>query len=354
MKKLFLLVLSLVFVGLLGWYAISLMEKKGKSDTELIEFSVKDTNSITKIIITDAFSNKIELLRKGNEWTDENGDCVTKANVHFILEAFANIEFKGYLPDNSIKQFTNLMSSQHTKVEIFQDDEWTKTWYIGPSAQDHYGQIMLLETEEQGKSGKPVMMKLKGVAGIIDPRFFADKRKWMCTNIFSVPIERISQVEVRYFDDPVLSFSVTKKGTKMNVYQQGKKLQNVDTAMIYRYLHKFRKVHFELANFELSEKQIDSLKKSLPFATLTLNETTGKSSKLRMFRIKNQDDFQVNEFGDVVNTDMNKFWCELPNGELVKCQYFVFNPLILGHVYFPLDLSKRKVAGPQINSEIKK
>jgi len=33
--------------------------------------------------------------------------------------------------------------------------------------------------------------------------------------------------------------------------------------------------------------------------------------------------------------DMNKFWCQLPSGELVKCQYFTFNPLILGHVYFP-------------------
>jgi hypothetical protein len=354
MKKLILLVLALVFVGLLGWYATSLMDKKGKSDTELIEFSVKDTNSVNKIIITDAFSNRIELMRNGNEWTDENGDCVTKANVHFILDAFANIEFKGYLPDNSIEQFTKLMSSQHTKVEIYQNDEWTKTWYIGPAAQDHYGQIMLLESEEQGKSGKPVMMKIKGMSGIIEPRFFADKRKWMCTNIFAVPIDRISSVEVKYFDDPVLSFSVTKKGMNMNVYQQGRKLKNVDTAMIYRYLHKFKKVHFELANFELSEKQLDSLKRSMPFATLTLKETSGKASKLRMFRIKGQNDFQVNEFGDVVNIDMNKFWCELPNGEVVKCQYFVFNPLILGHVYFPMDLSKRKAAGPQLNSNVSK
>jgi hypothetical protein len=39
---------------------------------------------------------------------------------------------------------------------------------------------------------------------------------------------------------------------------------------------------------------------------------------------------------------MNKFWCELPTGELVKCQYFVFNPLILGHIYFPMDLHERK------------
>jgi hypothetical protein len=92
----------------------------------------------------------------------------------------------------------------------------------------------------------------------------------------------------------------------------------------------------------------------MPFATLTLKETSGRSSKLRMFRIKSQGDFQVNEFGDVVNIDMDKFWCELPNGQIVKCQYFVFNPLILGHVYFPMDLSKRKVAGPQVNAQFQK
>jgi hypothetical protein len=53
---------------------------------------------------------------------------------------------------------------------------------------------------------------------------------------------------------------------------------------------------------------------------------------------------RLNEFGDIVNIDMNKFWCQLPNGQMVKCQYFVFNPLMLGHVYFPLDLSKRKIS----------
>jgi hypothetical protein len=113
--------------------------------------------------------------------------------------------------------------------------------------------------------------------------------------------------------------------------------------MIYRYLNAYKKVHFDLANFELTEKQIDSMQRTTPFATLSLTETSNKTSKLKMYRIKS-DDHQVNEFGDIVNIDMNKFWCQLPNGQMVKCQYFVFNPLMLGHVYFPLDLSKRKIS----------
>lgn len=340
MKKIIIIVVSLIVLIFLGWYAIGLMKTEGKSDKELIEFNVSDTSSVDKIIITDAFSNKIELIRNNGEWTDSDGSCVTLENVNFILDAFINIEFKGYLADNSHDQFIKMMSTQHTKVEIFQNGSWTKTWYIGPSAADHYGQIMLLDSDEYGKSDIPVMMKIKGVQGIIEPRFFADKRKWRCTNIFAVPIEKIASVEVKHLHDPVLSFSVKKKGSKMDVYQQGKKLNNVDTAMIFRYLHNYKKIHFDLANFELSKKQVDSLKRTQPFATLTLKETTGKTTKLRMFRIKSVDTY-TNEFGEVTDNDMNKFWCELPSGEMVKCQYFVFNPLLMGHIYFPMDLQGR-------------
>lgn len=341
MKKIIILIVSLAVLIFLGWYVTNLMKTEGKSDKELIEFNVEDTSTVDKIIVTDAFSNKIEIVRDGKVWTDADGGCITQENANFMLEAFKNIEFKGYLPDNAHEQFTKLMSTQHTKVEIFQNGDWLKTWYIGPPSADHYGQIMLLDSEEYGKSDIPVMMKIKGTQGIIEPRFFADKRKWMCTNIFSVTLDKIASVEVKNLEEPSLSFKVTKQGTKMDVFQQDRKLKNVDTAMIFRYLQTYKKVHYDLANFELSDKQIDSMKNSTPFIVLTLKETTGKSTKLRMFRIKS-DDYQVNEFGDVVDVDMNKFWCELPNGEMVKCQYFVFNKLILGHIYFPLELKERE------------
>jgi hypothetical protein len=337
-KKIILLILSIAVIAGLAYYALNLKKTSGKSISELIEFNVEDTSTVDKIIITDSFGQKMEVIRNGQTWTDVNGGCITQTNVHFILEALKNIEFKGYLPDNSHKQFINLMSAQSTKVEIFQDGDWIKTWFIGPAAQDHYGQIMLLEDSELGKSDIPVMMKIKGLQGIIEPRFFADARKWMCTNIFSLAVDKISKVDVKFYDEPSRSFTVTKNKNKMGVYQQGKKLSQLDTAMVYRYLQNYKKIHFDLPNYELNDKQIDSLKKSQPFATITVNEVSGKSNKLRLFRIKSEFE-QRNEFGNTVNVDMNKFWCELPNGQLVKCQYFVFNPLLLGHVYFPMDMS---------------
>ena len=342
MRKLIVLIAFLILVITLGFYAKSLVENQGKSDTELIEFAVKDTSSVDKIIISDAYSNTIELVRSEKKWTDASGECVTQENVHFILDALKNIEFKAYLAKEAQANFNKKLITQHTKVEIFQNGEWVKTWYIGPPSQDHYGQIMLLDSKEAGKSDIPVMMSIRGVKGIIEPRFFADKRSWKCTNIFAVPLDKIAKVDVKIMTDPRLSFSVTKVGSILSVFQAGKKLENADNSMTYRYLQNYKKIHYDLANFELSKRQVDSVKHTKPFSTISLYETTGKKTHLRLFTLKSNETSK-NEYGEVLNIDLNKFWCELPNGELVKCQYFVFDPLLKGHLYFPFDLKGSKL-----------
>lgn len=344
MKRPVKLILALAIISVLAFYVVRLFNNEGKSDTELIDFSIEKIETVDKFSITDVFGRNFTVV-KGEDgiWTDENGGCVTQESVEYILETFEKIEFKGYLPDSSLTHYTKLMSAQHTKVEIYQNGEWSKTWYIGPAAQDHYGQIMLLDDSEYGKSDQPVLMKIKGHHGIIEPRFFADPNKWKCTNIFKLPASKIEKVDVKFFEEPKRSFTVTKKGTSMNVYQEGKLLQGVDTAMIFRYLNNYQKIHFEMPNYVLNEQQVDSVKLSQPFCILTVKENNGHTTKLRMFRIKAKSVTQegIIEFND---NDHNRFWCELPDGNLVKCQYFVFNPLILGHVYFPLDISMYETA----------
>jgi hypothetical protein len=299
----------------------------------LIDFAIKDTSKVTKIIITDPFQKTYQIEKRKGIWQDENGGCITQAYAHNILSVAKNIEFKGYLSKNSHENFTVKMSASHTKVEYYVDNKWHKTWYIGPSAPDHYGQIMLLDSKEDGKSTEPVMMKVKGVNGIIEPNFFADSRKWICTNIFRVPLESISSVVVKNHYDSTRSFEVKYQNDGFEVSTNGIRLPSVDTANVYRYLHNYKKIHFDIANYILSESECDSLKATEPFAEITLDEKSGKQTHLRLFRIK-ADEPQRNEFGELVNMDMNKFWCALPSGEIVKCQYHVFNPLLFGHIYF--------------------
>lgn len=332
-NKIVVIVLLLLVLGGLGWFALHLQAEQGGSDTRAFNFKIEDTTTVSKITITDAFGQKFTLVKKDDIWTDEKGGCVSQNNVSLILDAFNKIEFKGYLPQKSEKRFTELMASSHIKVEIEQDGEWTKTWYLGPSTPDHYGQIMLLETAEDGKSGAPVMMKISGMNGVIDPRFFADPRQWACTEIMALQMEEIMSIKAKFNGEPYRNFEIVQKRNKYSVTQNGKALSTLDTTNVFRYLQGFQKIHFEQKIFSLSERQVDSVKKSTPFCIFEV-KTKDDIIKLKMFRIKSQEE-QRNEFGQLVNMDMNSFWCQLPDGELVKCQYHVFNPLILGHVYFP-------------------
>ena len=340
MKKIITLIVSVAALCVLGWYVMNLIKNKGKSDTELIEFAIEDVESINKVIITEPSGRTFEIVKNDSVWTDKNGGCIQQEGVGFILDAFTKIEFKGYLPEAALKKSKIQIASQHIKVEIFQNGEWLKTWYIGPSSQDHYGQVMQLDSRDEGTSDFPVIMKIKGTHGIISPRFYGDARKWMCTNIFSLDVDEISKVEVNYISEPARSFSVEKNGADMKVFQQGEQLQNVDTAMIFRYLNNYKKIHFNKPNYVLNPLQIDSLKRTTPFAELRVDETNGNSTLIKCFRIKTK--MQQKSAISIYDINQDHFWAELPSGQIVKCQYFVFNPLLFGHVYFPMDESEFK------------
>ena len=338
-KKILTVAFGLICVLGLAYYTYNILNEDKNSSSELIDFAIKDTAMVTKIRITDPFQGSFEIQKKYGVWQDKNGGCVTQEYAYNILNVAKNIEFKGYLSKNSHQNFTNKMASSHTKVEFYVNKEWSKTWYIGPSAPDHYGQIMLLDSKQSGKSAEPVMMKIKGLNGIIEPNFFADSRKWVCTNIFKVPLEEITSVTVINHEDSTRSFKVKSIANGFEVLQHGVALPYVDTANIYRYLHNYKKIHYDIANYILSESECDSVRNSKPFAEIILKENTGKKTQLKLHRIK-VEEAQSNEFGELVNMDMNKFWCVLPSGIIVKCQYHVFNPLLFGHIYFSAMVPK--------------
>lgn len=342
MKKGIILIIVVVVVGLLAYFGWKIVKGSGSSvESELIEFAIPDTDKIDRVVITDNFGRVMDLRRqKGSDtWTDKDGGCISQEGIFYILDACKKIEFKGYLTDNSVETHRKMMLSQHTKVEYFLNGKWHKTWYVGPASPDHLGQVMLLESAEQGLSAKPVIMSIKGMYGIIEPRFYADPLKWRCTQIFEISPKDIKKVDVNFPLQPARSFSVERLGGGNNysVRQQNIPLPAVDTQYVMLYLNKFKKIHYEMPNYVLNAAQIDSLKKSSPFCILKVDLQNGKSERIRMFRIASEAP-QVNELGQPVTYEVDRFWAELTNGDIVKCQYFVFDPLTLGHMYFPLDL----------------
>ena len=338
MKKLITLVVALAVLIGLGWYVMTLNNNAGKSDIKLISFKVENIEDVDRVIIKDPMGNEFEIQKTDGVWTDKNGNCVVQESAALIIDAFKNIEFKGYIAEGAIENTKKKMATQHIKVQIFEKGEWTKTWFIGPNTQGRLAQLMLLDSKDKGMSDIPVEMKIKGIHGIISSRFFADAKKWMCTNVFALEVDEISTIDVKVNDQPERSFGVSKKGADIHVFQQDEELSNLDTAKVFMYLHNYQKIHFEMANYRLNLLQIDSLKKTTPFAKISILKTNGEKTGIKCYRIKKKEVTQTGKV-EYRDNDEDRFWGELDNGQIVKCQYYVFNPLLLGHIYFPMDIS---------------
>lgn len=344
MKKLIYLGIGITLLVVLSIVAWKLTSTSGSSDTAVaaFNFDIKDTNSISKIIISESNGQVIEIIRNSeNRWVDKDGGCLQQYPVNNILDAVYNARFKGYVPDNAIKTVVNRMATIGTKVEFFQNGEWSKTWYIGSSTPDHYGTYMLVESEEAGRSDLPVIAEIKGLKGIINPRFFTDMRRWSCTEIFSLGMNEINSVKIKYTTEPNLNFELVRKGANYSVTSNGKKFPQVDTSLIFKYLLNYQRVNFEFRNYDLNKRQVDSLKGSKPFCTLTVNSKSKGAELFKLYRKKpdgTTDEQGVSYTKD--SYDIQRLWCVLPNGELVKCQYFVMTPLIMGSIYFNYPVSK--------------
>lgn len=352
MKKIILLIVALIAVVVLSIVSWKIVKNSGSSiDTELIEFAIKDTSRINRIVITDNFGRIMDLRKpkNGSEWTDKEGNCVSQNGIKYILKACEKISFKGYLTENAVETQKSRMLSNHIKVDYYLDGEWSKSWYIGPASKDHLGQVMLLDSKELGRSSKPVIMQIKGMHGIIEPRFYADPLKWQCSQIFALEAGEIKKVDVTFPLETARSFSVEAIGDSYQVKQQNIPLPAIDTQFVLLYLNKFKNVHFAKANYLLNEQQVDSLKKTSPFCILKVASKKGKQQSVKMYRI-HSDIPSVNQFGQPVDYEIDEFWGELPSGEIVKCQYFVFDPLVQGHFYFPLDLRSLDLNGYEVKS----
>ena len=94
----------------------------------------------------------------------------------------------------------------------------------------------------------------------------------------------------------------------------------------------------ERADYMLSiaEKKLSNIDvaKDDNFKRNFMKEVSGKTNTLKMYRLPGNGEKNMNEFGDSITYDGDRFWCVLPSGDLVKAQYYVFNPLLMGHLYF--------------------
>lgn len=331
MKKIIVLAFGVILIAVLAFYAIELSQKDKSSDTtNLIDFGIQDTAAVDKIELYDSFFNQEFTLVRGKDgvWVDKDGNCVQQTLVHTMLETFHKVTFKGYVAEGAMENMTRLLMAKHKRVKIYQNGKWVKTWYVGHPNQEHSATHMLLETPNK-KSDNPVLMSMLGFYGILEPRFFADARRFECTFLFSYERTEINRVAVKNGFKADDSFEIQLTGTGYEVRTNGELLDNILKDNLTFYMNGFKNIHFNQPNFTLSEEDIAAMKSRTPDYHLEI-DAKGKKLVMSFYRRENPDQSEE----DAPEIDPDYLWGITPSGEVVRMQFYVIGPILDGKTVF--------------------
>jgi uncharacterized protein YlzI (FlbEa/FlbD family) len=334
-KKVISIVALLVVVLILSLITSNLLSNRGKSNKGLDDFLVADTATVDRIVLTESTGYSLELVRQGGKFVTVTGDCIQEEMIKNILHTFTKVAVRSFVPKNSISNLRNNIRVNYRKVQIFQDGEWLKTWWIGNNTPDFQGTYALLELPGEGVSDIPVILEMRGLRGSIETRFTADPRAWVCTNVFSVAISDIKKISVSHSENEAQDFTITRvgKGRAFKISDFQKKSISFDTLKLVRYLDLYKNVNFESVNYTLNDEQIDSMKRNKPWAEVKLELTNGKKLSVDAYRMKAKPG-DTDLTGIPIEWDANRLWGILSEGSLVKIQYLSFDPIFVDISYF--------------------
>ena len=311
-KKIFFI--SIVIILLFGLFFIE-ENKTSSFDTEL--FSVTDTLSINKIIISDRYDNEIELRRNNNQWIVNDSYLVRNDAIKTLLSTLKNIRIKNLLSNDIEKNIEKQISTLGVGVIIYNNNKKINSFIVGPSTRDHLGTYVY-----HLKTKKTYSTHIPGFNGFLSPRFGIQANRieinnWRNPTLINYQPNLIDSIFSYNFSNSAKSFKLIcgKENNIKNYQNEIIKDVNFGTLNLFRN---------SFTNLNVEKYLNDTLK----------NNLNNPSKKLIIYSKNNIDSlvfYTINSEQDDDTNDYNiKRKIAIKNNEdICLVQDYVFNKVLI-------------------------
>ena len=310
-KKIFFISIVIILFGL-----FFIKENKTSSfDTEL--FSVTDTLSINKIIISDRYGNEIELRRNNNQWIANDSYLVRNDAIKTLLSTLKNIRIKYLLSNDIEKNIEKQISTLGVGVIIYNNNKKINSFIVGPSTRDHLGTYVY-----HFKTKKTYSTHIPGFNGFLSPRFGIQANRieinnWRNPTLINYQPNLIDSIFSYNFSNSAKSFKlICGKENNIKNYQN-EIIKDVNFGTLNLFLNSF-------TNLNVEKYLNDTLK----------NNLNNPSKKLIIYSKNNIDSlvfYTINSEQDDDTNDYNiKRKIAIKNNEdICLVQDYVFNKVLI-------------------------
>ncbi|MFH1004845.1 MAG: hypothetical protein V1781_05055 [Bacteroidota bacterium] len=315
---------------------------------ELYDFAVTDTASINKIYLVNKDGSEV-LLEKVNpgEWKVNKKHIARRDAIKALLVCIKELAVKNPVAKNAIENISKQLATTGTKIEIYQNDNLIKLYYVGGDAQDGLSTYMLLADHETGEnSTMPFEMFIPGFNGFLSVRYFTDADLWRDRTVFAHSPDKISSITFNPVQMPDSGFTVSLSTTnEISLHDsKGNLIAYFDTLKMKRYITYFSNIQYVALENKCRQSYKDSILSKKPVFIITLSEKNGKINSLKVFSKPPDDITLINDVTGKPFTEDPEYMFALVNDDkdFVLIQYYSFGKLFVGNSYFKKKIENRK------------
>ncbi len=340
MQKKYLVLLLVIIIGFGTWFLLR-PTQTGTSDKTKTDFAIENTESITKIFISNKFEGHVVLEKKnGLWWVNGKYEASIPLMNFFLLETLKKVRVRGPVALPARQNVIASMATLATKVEVYCDHELFKTFYVGSPTSDMSGTYMYLQGSKD-----PYITHIPGFDGFLSTRFPIAETEWVSKLVFDYQPEDINSVDVYYPTSPNESFTVKRRGnnTDFDITASVNALKGqINYAAVKSYFGMFKNLTCE-GFIALKKAQLDSLNMQKPFCEITVIDKKNKVKKLRVYprESSERDHSLFDSHGNQLTHDPSRFNAFLDtNPRCFVIQDIVFTPVMINYSDFFIKPAK--------------
>lgn len=326
-KNKILIVVLIVLSSATFWFIVR--QKDTTLNQELTDFAIEDTTSVNKIFLADKDGNQITLTKQSPTlWLLNGKEKARMDAVHLLLYTMKTVEVRSPVGKREYDRIIKALASYGVKVEIYQNDKLSKTYYVGGATQDHLGTEMYLEN-----SSVPFITHIPGFNGFLTPRYFTSYYDWRDKTVFDFKADEITEVTIQNKENQKGSFKIkfNDAAKRFELYDESDKLvEDANSEKLKGYLTFYARLNYEGAATVMPKPMKDSLLNTGGYIDITVKDKNGNQQHVAFYH-KPASRRSLGELTDKATNavfDADHMFAKINNDTLfVVTQYELFNKI---------------------------
>lgn len=291
-------------------------------------FLIQSADKISEIKISSS-QEQIRLSKKNNTWELNGKYKVNDVIIANFLNALTSIDILTPVSKVERNQISNILKKEGILVELRDNKFFSRKFFVNQPTMSKDKTYMMMTNSQE-----PYIVRIPDFKGQVSQLFITNENFWRDKTVFNYLPQHIKSITVEYPRSNTKSFKVAyNKGTfTLQNLNEGEYEQDFNIEKVAQYFTNFQNVKYE-NKATLAVEKIDSVKQSVAYCIISVEDYNGAINKLEIFRKDAENN--IDEFGNKAGFDYNRAYAVFNNNdELLVIQYYNFDLIFKEIDYF--------------------